>query len=229
MASIDFLYNLCKNYIPKALYKMSTKELAVNTAKAIAWDQAFGYLDRLIFYPLLWFLALHYGYFVCFLVATPCYFLFSSIIVWMHYRAMYERNEDLFGMHFMQEAAHKTRPPKFGKNIILYPCHQLKFLVISLWQKQFRISGHIIQRAYARIQMKIQSWLLNNKWLLYTAGTLHVFDPSSVFMFTQKCLNEDELAVSAVKKLLPLVVWHIAYWSLIFWGATKGYSWIVQP
>ncbi len=203
---------------------MSTKDLAVNTVKALTWDQFFGWLDRLIFYPLLWFLALHYGWFVCFLVTVPCYFLFSVIIVSVHYRAMYERGEDLFGMHAMQEVAHKTRPPKFGKNTVLYPINQLKLWLVSLKDRQPQVAWHILQRMYVRIQTKFQSWLLNNRWLLYLVGTLHVFDPQSVFMYTQKCECGNDLIKKSVAKLLPMVCWHIAYWSGAAYLATKGYT-----
>lgn len=208
---------------------MSSKELTAQTVRAIAWDQVFGYLDRCIFYPALAFLAFRYGYLSCFIVVTPWYFLFSLIIVGIHYRSMYERNQDVFGMHFLQEISQKTKPPKFGRNIFLYPYHQLRLSITAVRCKQFRVAGHIIQRMCSRFQMKTQSWLLNNRWTLYTIGTLHVFDPGSVFMFTQKCRNEKELVSACIKKLSLLVTWHIAYWSLIFWAAAKGYSWIVQP
>jgi hypothetical protein len=208
---------------------MSTKHLAVNTVKALAWDQALGHLDVFIFYPLLWFLTLNYGYFICFIITTPCYFVFSGLIVWTHYRVKHKKNKDLFGMHFMQEIAQSTVPPRFGKNLYLYPWHRLKLVFGYIWNKKFYESWQIIYETFAYVQVKIQSWLLSNRWLLYILGTLHVFDPSSVFMFTQKCENKEELLVNAFKKLLPLVVWHIAYWSLIFFAATKGLSWIVKP
>ncbi|MFA7193920.1 MAG: hypothetical protein WC087_03315 [Candidatus Paceibacterota bacterium] len=201
---------------------MSTKQIVLTTFKALAWDQFFGYLDRLIFYPMLLWLAFKYGWFICFIVTVPCYFLFSIIIVTIHYRAMYERGVDLFGMHAMQEIAESTRSPKFGKNIILYPLHQMKFLLISLMQNQYRITGHIIKRMYAKIQTKTQSWLLHNKWLLYSVGTLHVFDPQSVFMYTQKCEHENDLVKKTVTKLLPMVCWHIAYWSGVAYYISEG-------
>ncbi len=208
---------------------MSTKELASNTAKAFAWDQFFGWLDRLIFYPILAFLAVKYDWLICFIVTLPCYFIYSILIVTINFRAVSERGVDLFGIHALREAAVSTRPPVISVSGIIHHIHYHCYIVCeALIDHRFNVTRHIVVRFGEKVGKKILSWILNNKILLYVIGTLVIFDPQSVFMFTtQKCDNEHDFVGKIISKLLPMVCWHIFYWSGVACGVVSGIKYFV--
>lgn len=207
---------------------MSTKELVAHTAKAIAWDQFFGLLDRIIFYPLIGFLALEYGWLFCFLITVPCYFVYSICIVSVNFISLHNKNIDLFGVHALRTVAVTTRPPilKFCRmwNQLHFHYHLVNE---ALMDHEFDIVWHIISRFTEKISKKILSWILSNKFMLYVVGTLVVLDPQSVFMFTtQKCKDEDEFVKKVFSKLFPMVCWHIFYWSGVIYGLVTGIKYL---
>jgi hypothetical protein len=205
---------------------MTTKTMAANTAKAIAWDQFLGYLDRLIFYPLLGYLALHHGWFICFVVTLPCYYIYSIAIVTFNFRSIHENGVDIFGIHTLREVAMSTKPP------VLNVCRWIKHVVHhyclveeALMDHCFDIASHIISRFVEKIGRKILAAILSSKFLLYGVGTVVVLDPQSVFMFTtQKCKSENEFMKKIVNRLFPMVSWHIFCWSGFAALATKGFT-----
>lgn len=205
---------------------MTTKTMAANTAKAIAWDQFLGYLDRGIFYPLLGYLALNHGWFVCFVVTLPCYFVYSILIVTINFRSINENGMDVFGVHTLREVAMSVRPPVF--NIcrwIKHITHHYDLVNEALMDHYFDIASHIISRFVEKIGKKILSAILSSKFLLYGVGTVVVLDPQSVFMFTtQKCKSESEFIKKIVNRLIPMVSWHIFCWSGFAALATKGFT-----
>lgn len=200
--------------------------LAVNTAKVIAWDQFFGFLDRLIFYPILLFFAINYGWFICFAFTVPLYFVYSVAIVTVNFRAVHKKGLDLFGIHAFRTIAISTRPPVISVcRMIKHTSHHYYLVNEALMDHDFDIAKHIVVRFSEKIGKKILSWILNNNFMLYVVGTLVVLDPQSVFMFsTQKCENGTEFAIKIVSKLFPMVCWHILYWSGVATFAAKGFT-----
>lgn len=198
--------------------------MVASTAKAIAWDQFLGYLDRIIFYPLLGYLAFNHGWLICFIITLPCYFIFSIAIVTINFRATNEKGLDIFGIHTLREVAMSTRPPVFNLcRWIKYVVHHYHLVEEALIDHYFDIAVHIINRFNEKIGKKILSWILSNKFMLYGVGTVVILDPQSVFMFTtQKCVGENEFIKKLVNRLLPMVSWHIFCWSGAAYLATKG-------
>ncbi len=205
---------------------MTTKTMAANTAKAIAWDQFLGYLDRVIFYPLLGYLAIHHGWFICFIVTLPCYYIYSIAIVTFNFRSIHDNGVDIFGVHTLREVAMSTRPPVFNVwRWIKHVVYHYNLVMEALMDHYFDIANHIISRFNEKIGKKILSWILSNKFMLYVVGTIVILDPQSVFMFTtQKCNDENEFIKKLFNRLLPMVCWHIFCWSWFAYWATEGFT-----
>jgi hypothetical protein len=159
-------------------------------------------------------------------VTLPCYYIFSVAIVYFNYKSTSEDGVDFFGIHTLREVAMSTRPPVFNvSRWIKHLIHHYHLVEEALMDHYFDIAGHIISRFNQKIGKKIFSWILNNKFLLYGVGTVVIFDPQSVFMFTtQKCKDENEFIKKLGNRLLPMVCWHIFCWSWFIYLGTKGFT-----